>query len=268
MWLHLGNCRVMGAGQTNLEAATWRAIPVKGRIAGANRQTPSSFSHTMYPYDRHDPDRLAACASQAQEKIDSFARQYLELHPNSEKLSPRSFELILSSFMDRVNRDWDGRMGRVPTLDYHNPLATSAVIGVFSQKHPDEDLRGKKARLGVQAFDPQRHRIYWAYMNEQGTYQPQSTVEFGFGHTLETARKAAAEAYDKAEHEAVRQHNINLLIYMARRELLVAKGRRMPMDYGSPLVTEINVSWMLSLGRDFLTHITAHSTDYSIDNWF
>ncbi|KAI8719697.1 hypothetical protein NCS52_00751000 [Fusarium sp. LHS14.1] len=194
--------------------------------------------------------------------MDSFARQYLGLHPNPENMSPCELESILSSFDDQVHRSWDGRIERrVPTLDYHNPLATSAVIGVFSQKHPDQDLRGKKARLGVQAFDPQRHRIYWAYMNDQGTYQHPSTVEFGFGYTLETARKAAAEAYDKAEHEAVRKHNINLLIYMARREYLVSRGRLAPMDYGSPLVTEINVSWMLSLGGSFLTHITARSTD-------
>ncbi|KAJ4217215.1 hypothetical protein NW759_009162 [Fusarium solani] len=164
--------------------------------------------------------------------------------------------------MDLVHRGWDGKtLGHPPTLAYHNPVEKAAVIGVFSSRHPDKDVRSKEALLGIQSFDPQRHRIYWAWMNDQGTYQPQSTVEFGDGHTLATVRKAAAAAYDKAEHEAVRQHNINVLFYLARRELLVAEDKLDPMDYGSPLVTEIYVSWMLSLGQDFLTHITARSSE-------
>lgn len=164
--------------------------------------------------------------------------------------------------MDLVHRDWDGKTpGRLPTLAYHSPVEKSAVLGIFADSHPDKDERGKVARLGIQAFDPQRHRIYWAWMNDKGTYQPPSHVRYTPGLVIESVRKAAAEAYDKAEREVVRQHNINMLLYLARRELLVAEHKLDPMEYGSPLVTEICVSWMLSLGKGFVTHIMARSDE-------
>lgn len=136
MWTHPDNCRVMGAGQTSLEAVIRCVIPVEETIAGANRQlsilsfaplfflrhqssmidqirtiqhqlSATSTLQTiiflaslsrydtfvpfflrllttiqMSTYARDGGDALAAIASQAHARIDSFARQYLELHPN------------------------------------------------------------------------------------------------------------------------------------------------------------------------------------------
>lgn len=150
MWTHLGNCRVMVAGQPNLEAVIRWAIPAKETMVGANCQLQFlSFAllfflrhqssaidqiHTIQhqlsatstlqiiiflaslpwhktlakryktlvlfwcllttiqmsvderiaraAYARDIGNDLAAITSKAHARIDSFARQYLELHEN------------------------------------------------------------------------------------------------------------------------------------------------------------------------------------------
>ncbi|RSL46429.1 hypothetical protein CEP54_013851 [Fusarium duplospermum] len=165
--------------------------------------------------------------SQGQARIDSFARHYLEMHPDYENLTQPQSTSIRANFMEMVYQDWDGKiLGHLPALAQHNDVSRAA-----------------------------------AWMTEQGTYQPQTHIRLYVGLDLESARTAAADAYDKAEHEAVKQHNIKVLIYMTRRELLIENGKLPPGECGFPLVKENYVSWMLSSGQDFTTHITAGSKE-------
>lgn len=183
----------------------------------------------------------------ARSRIETFAIQYLRMSPNYQHMTQDRAQRILFEFMEKVYRDCsENSLAPPPVFAHHDPAATAVEAGFFSHHHPDEEMRGKRARLGVLAFDLQRYKISWAWMNDHGTYQPAQYVELSPWLDLQKARMAAAQAYDAAEHEAVRRHNMEVLVHLARRELLVDMKRLPPGQYGTPFVGPLFVSWMLT----------------------